>query len=221
MGTKRRTGGGREAVPRVPGSEGHPRGATGRGLRGPGGDPHRPGRSPQTGGGPLALPPPPGAPGTYQRLTARRGELRCSSAASGGRRGPERGGAGGAGAASSSCPAAIAAAAAPQERRAPAPLPSPGSSPTPPGTGIDTGATREGTASPVPGPRCRLGPVRCAAPPPVPLPPAGLAVTGGLPTVPREEAVGFGHCSIRCPLIGWRGGGSAMVGCEAERGRGP
>lgn len=39
MGTERRTGGGREAVPGVPGSEGQPRGATGRGLRGPGGIP--------------------------------------------------------------------------------------------------------------------------------------------------------------------------------------
>lgn len=100
-----------------------------------------------------------------QRRTARRGELRCSSAASGGRRGPERSGTGGARAASSSCPAAMAAAAAPQERRLPAPLPSPGSPPTPPGTGTDTGAACEGTASPVPGPCSRLGPARCGVPP--------------------------------------------------------
>lgn len=49
MGTNG-TWGGREAVPRVPGSEGHPRGATGRGLRGPGGG------SPQTGGVPSLSP---------------------------------------------------------------------------------------------------------------------------------------------------------------------
>lgn len=207
MGTERRTGGGREADPGVPGSEGQPRGATGRGLRGPGGIPpfsprlpvprartsgSRRGeassaapRRPQAGGGARSAagrgapgPPPPPAPRPWRR----RRRLR-----SGGR-----------------------------------PLPSPHPEARPHLPEPESTPGRPVRAPPRRYRALAAGWARFGArPPPVPLPPAGLAVTGGLPTVPREEAVGFGHCSIRCPLIGWRGGGSALVGCEAERGRGP